>query len=102
MHCEAFQTRRATLKFTFENIAVCARALEPVEEGVSELCERPKLLLWINHQRVAGHDAVAFGVHDRDESEILRKLIQSSYIQILNKFHKFKFLADYKQFGNTL
>ena len=55
--------------FTFQDLRVRVGALEPVQEGVSELWERPELFLGVDDERVSGNDAVVIGVHHRDEPE---------------------------------
>ena len=39
----------------------------PVQEGVAELRQWTELFLRVDNQRVAGDDAVRFGVHDGNE-----------------------------------
>ncbi len=58
--------------YTFQYFRVGVGALEPVEEGVSELGKRPELLLRINGQSVAGNDPVVVGMHNSDESKVIK------------------------------
>ena len=52
-----------TQYLTFEDVRLRLRALEPVEECVSELGERPELLLGVDDEGVAGNHAVLVAVH---------------------------------------
>ena len=55
---------------TFQDFGVGVGTLEPVEEGVAELGQRPELFLRVDDERVSGDDPVVVGVHHRDEPEV--------------------------------
>lgn len=53
-------------RLQIRRFCVCVRS--PVEEGVAERIELPERFLGVNHESVAGDDALVLAIHHCDEA----------------------------------